>query len=125
MRLNIIRIIKQVLYSDFDEFDYVKRFYNLFRPYESILFTIPISKKYSFDAPTRFFSELISPIYCVLRNAYRRCSYIVSDYNLSESERALRFEWKEAQCYVLQEFYKSFDKKRVRNDLQYLSQIYN
>lgn len=125
MRLNIIRIIKQVLYSDFNEFDYVKCFYDIFRPYESILFNIPISKKYIFDAPTRSFSDLVSPIYSVIRNAYRRCAYIVSDYNLSESERSLRVEWKELQCHVLQEFYKTFDKKRIRNDLQYLSQIYN
>lgn len=125
MRLNIIRIIKQVLYSDFRDIDYVKRFFNLFSSYETILFNIPISNRYTFAAPTRYFSELVSPIYSVLRNAYRRCSYIVSDFALSESERSLRVEWKEAQCYVLQEFYKSFDKKRLRNDLQYLSQIYN
>lgn len=114
-----------MLKTDFKEIDYVKRLYNIFKPYESILFYIPVSKDYSFDAPTRTFSEYVSPVYSTIRNTYRRCRWLVADYDLDDAQRALYTEWKKAETSKLAEFYKTFDKKRLRNDMYYLSKIYS
>lgn len=121
----VAKILRKVLSSDFQDLDNVRCFYDIFKNYESILFHLPISKDYTFSAPTRTFSEYVSPIYNVLRNAYRHAAFLVSINDMDESQLRIFAEWKAAQTSKLRDFYKTFDKKRLRNDMQYLASLYS
>lgn len=121
----VAKILRKVLASDFQDFDNVRRFYDIFKDYESILFHLPISKEYSFSCPTRTFSEYVSPIYHVLRNSYRHAAFLVSINDMDSTQLRVLAEWKAAQTAKLREFYKTFDKKRLRNDMQYLASLYS
>lgn len=123
-KVPLAKILRKVLSSDYQDLDYVRRFYDIFKNYEAILFHLPISKDYTFRCPTRTFSDYVSPIYTVLRNAYCRAAFLISVADMDESQLRIRSEWKAAQTFKLREFYKTFDKKRLRNDMQYLSSLY-
>lgn len=124
-KVPLSKILRKVLSSDFQDLDYIRRFYDIFKNYEAILFHVPISQNYTFSAPTRCFSDYISPIYTVLRNAYRRAAFLVSVNDMDSAQLRVYTEWKEAQTSKLRDFYKTFDKKRLRNDLQYLASLYS
>lgn len=124
-KVPVAKILRKVLSSDFQDLEVVRCFYNIFKSYEAILFHLPISKDYTFECPTRTFSDYISPIYSVLRNTYNRCAFLVSIDDMDSTQLRIYNEWKTSATAKLREFYKTFDKKRLRNDMQYLASLYS
>ena len=90
-------------------------FVNTVAPYKDALFTIPINKQFSFCKLNKLYAHEIGYSYAKLCSTYFRCAYMLRMYSLSSYDSDVLDIQRRNQEKKLQEFNKTFNKKRLRN----------
>lgn len=90
-------------------------FVGLVGPYKDSLFTIPINKEFSFCKLNKLYSYEVGYSYAKFCSTYFKCLYLLRQYSLSADDSRILDLQRKNQEKKLQEFNKTFNKKRLRN----------